>query len=1096
MKHAVFRFADWEINPATNSIGNGITKRQMEPRAMDVLVALCSRAGAVVSAEELLLQCWGSTLYGDNPVHKTITQLRSALGDNPKAPVFIETIRKRGYRTVAEVTYPSNQLTQPMAGSWLNRSPFRGLLPFVEEHAALFFGRSDAIFKVQQAVSAQIKSGRALTLVLGPSGSGKTSLVRAGLLPSLMRPQKHDNGHQVLSAITFDLAEMGSHPLFTALGSVLLDWQVNEANVFPGASGSSLGLRLEQDLTSLMLELQAALAHGATERIQPRFALFIDRFEALFVLPHISEPERHSFLRTLDALARSGQVIVVIACRNDFYPRLAEYPLLMEGKPQGAHFDLSPPSPAEIAQIIRMPVIAANLSFGVDAQSQTRLDDILCASAAASPDALPLLQYTLQELYRLRNADGELSFDALHRLGGVEGAIGQRAEEVVNALTQEQSASLPRVLSLLVALSDNEEVVTSRRAPWSALQSEAEHELVKALVETRLFVSELVGDEPGFGVAHEALLRRWPRVTAWIETHRNALRVRGRTALLTSRWVNEGRGGDLLLPRGKQLDEALGLLKMPAFSLSADEIALIHASLKKTKLRDRLRIGVMLAIVCLSLLAAGLGVSAVGAKQVAQQRRAEAENLMGFMLGDFVDKLRPIGKLDLLDTVSAKALQYLSASDAETLSSTSLTQRAKALQLIGEVNVERGSPKAANEALLAAHATLLRQNAIAPDEAEVLKNLGANSFWLGRIAMEQGDRDQAEMYFKQYQDYSDRLHALEPDNVDWWIEQSYAHSSLGSLALERGDARNAASEFLLSIELKTKATVSKPQDRTLAADLANGLSWLSSTKETLGELDAAMLLHKRELKILDGLHAAAPGDALWSNRLALALQGQARLELALGQDKSALDKLLAAQNLYRLALQQEPSNLGWQRNSALIKLEDLHIAARQAGTSNVLPQLQEIAKTARALVQHDAQNITWSRLEGEVQQHIAIALLALGRDQDARQQLMQSQTRLTQTLTRNPSNLVNRLALVNGWLVLADLEAKTNNRTAVDNACTQARELIANDAPQSSDYRLLDPWTRIHACLRNDAIFNAAKARLQQIGYREHGYIDYLSSHN
>ncbi|WP_211462322.1 nSTAND1 domain-containing NTPase [Collimonas silvisoli] len=1068
----------------------------MEPRAMDVLLALCSRAGTVVSAEELLQQCWGSTLYGDNPVHKTITQLRSVLGDNAKTPIYIETIRKRGYRTVADVTYASSQPAQPIAGSWLNQSPFRGLLPFVEEHASLFFGRSDAVFKLLQTVSARIKTGRALTLVLGPSGSGKTSLVRAGLLPSLMQPQKPDGGGVlVLSAITFDLAEMGNHPLFTALGSVLLDWQVNGTDVFPGASGSSLGLRLEQDLAAVTLELQHALAHDHAECNLLRLALFIDRFEALFALPHVSEQERHSFLRTLDALARSSHVVIVIACRNDFYPRLAEYPLLMEGKPLGGHFDLSPPSPAEIAQIIRMPVIAANLSFGVDVQSQTRLDDILCASAAASPDALPLLQYTLQELYRLRSVDGELSFDALHHLGGVEGAIGQRAEEVVNALSEEQRASLPRVLSLLVTLSENEEVVTSRRAPWSTLQSEAEHELVKVLVEARLFVSELVGDEPGFGVAHEALLRRWPRVMAWIETHRNALRVRGRTALLTTRWVNEGRTGDLLLPPGRQLDEARGLLKITAFSLSTDEIALIHASIKKTRLRERIRIGVMATIVSLSLLAAGLGISAIGAKQIAQQRRAEAEGLMGFMLGDFVDKLRPIGKLDLLDTVSAKALQYLSGSNAESLNPTSLTQRAKALQLIGEVNVERGNPKAASEALLAAHATLLRQNSIAPNEREVLKSLGANSFWLGRICMEQGDRDQAERYFKQYQDYSDRLHALEPDNVDWWVEQSYAHSSLGSLALERGDARSAVSEFLLSIDLKTKATAKKPQDRTLAADLANSLSWLGSTKETLGELDAAMKLYQRELEIVKRVHEAAPTDALWSNRLALALQGQARLELALGQDQVALDKYQAAQNLYHAALQQEPSNLGWQRNSALIKLEGLRIAARQTGTPDVLPQLQEIAKTAHSLVQHDSHNIVWSRLEGQVQQHIALALLDLGRNQEARLHLAQSQSRLTETLMRNPSNLVNRLALANGWLVLADIEAKANNKAAADDACQQARELIAKDAPQSSDYRLLDPLVRIHACFDNNAIFNAAKARLLQIGYRERGYLLYLSTH-
>lgn len=103
MKNDIFQFGKWQVSPRTNAIRDGDLRRALEPRAMDVLAALCNGAGAVLSAEQLLKQCWGNVVHGENSVHKAIAQLRRALGDNAVAPTYIETIRKRGYRTLAPV---------------------------------------------------------------------------------------------------------------------------------------------------------------------------------------------------------------------------------------------------------------------------------------------------------------------------------------------------------------------------------------------------------------------------------------------------------------------------------------------------------------------------------------------------------------------------------------------------------------------------------------------------------------------------------------------------------------------------------------------------------------------------------------------------------------------------------------------------------------------------------------------------------------------------------------------------------------------------------------------------------------------------------
>jgi DNA-binding winged helix-turn-helix (wHTH) protein/tetratricopeptide (TPR) repeat protein len=1087
MEYAAFRFADWEVDPTTNSLFREGERRQMEPRAMDVLVALCRRANTIVSSEELLEQCWGTNQQGDNPVHKTIAQLRSLLGDNIKSPVYIETIRKRGYRTIGAVVLDHPKLAE----SAREGSPFRGLQSFGEEDSPVFFGRSAAIAQLLDTVSAQSGAGR-MTLVLGPSGSGKTSLVRAGLLPALL--QGRHKTMRALSATAFDLAELGEHPLLTALGGVLLDWQIGDTCVFTGESSVSLGERLAQDFDWVLAELQAAI--GEQPQDGNCVALFIDRFETLYASPHIAQAERQAFLGVLDALARSRCVVVVLACRNDFYPHIASDAVLMASKPHGGHFDVAPPSQAEMAQIIRLPAQAAGLRFGIDPQSNARLDDVLCACAAAARDALPLLQHMLHELYRLRTADGELSFEAFQRLGGMEGAIGKRAEEVVGALNEAQRASLPRLLSMLVALSDRDDAVTSRRVPWSALRSQSERELVTALVDARLFVTELVGDQPGFGVAHEALLRHWPRVTEWINEHRNALRVRARLQAQASRWSSEGRSNDLLLPMGKQLDEAVQLLGAETLSLSADEIALIKASQRRATWRGRLRIGTLSAIVALSLLVAGLGLAAMSAKKAAQQRRAEAEGLMGFMLGDFADKLRPLGRLDLLDSVSAKALEYLSASDSDDLTGTSLTQRAKALQVLAEVRVARGKPDAALEALTAARTLLLRQLASGQDEWEVVKNLGANAFWQGQIHLNQSRWDQAQQAFEQYRQYSDRMYQIDPDNVEAWIEQSYAHTNLGQLALKRGDVSAAAARFASSIALKERATAKKPRDRKLIGELANSVSWLGNAREAMGRLDEAMGLYARELALVEQLHQAVPDDTKWTRQMALALQRRSKLRAVLGQDREALSDLEHAVPLLQGIVANEPNNRVWQGNLAAARLERLRILLGVRGAAPVLPDLLALHNEVEALTALDSKTRDWTRLAGLTKQTIGIALLQLGRNADARTWLDKSVVQLEGLYLVNRADKNVTISLARALIAQAEAQERTGKRENASLPCGKAAGLVSRSAGLQDDYRMLDPWARSQVCLGNVVAAKAAMAQLSRIGYQEASYLDYINNHN
>jgi DNA-binding winged helix-turn-helix (wHTH) protein/tetratricopeptide (TPR) repeat protein len=1077
-----FQFGEWLVDPLGNTIEAADDKRQMEPRTMAVLVALCGARGDLLSADELLTRCWGSTLSGDSPLHKNIAQLRRLLGDSASAPRYIETVRMRGYRTVAALDFSIVETGSRQ--HWHAGSPFRGLLAFDADYADVFFGRDDAIRQLVDAATAQVASGLALLLVLGPSGSGKTSIVQAGLLPALARMPR-DAALRLQGSTTFDLFDQGEQTLFTALGGALLDLQWEDKWAFAGDNAVSLGLRLVDDCAGVAAELVAMQAQPGM-----RFGIFIDRFEALFNTGRIDEAARTAFMATLDELARSGAVLLVIACRNDFYPSIAAYPLLLDSKRHGGHADLAPPTFADIAQMIRRPAAAAQLTFGADPANGARLDDVLCASAAGRPDALPLLQYCLQELYRLRTDDGELGFAAFHQLGDLEGAIGQRAEQVVLALADDQRAALDHIMSLVIILSNDGDSVSSRRVPWTALRDDAARQAVTQLIDARLFVSDLVGGAPVFGIAHDAILRRWPRMTGWIAAHRIALGVRSRLAQHAARWADEGRSADLLLPGGKPLDEALALKDASAWSLSDDEEELIAASRRRVRQRARGRMAALVLVVALALLAAGLGISAQLAKRAEQQRRAEAESLMDFMLGDFADKLRPLGRLDLLESVSGKALEYLSGSDGSDLSSAALTLRAKGLQTISEVSRARGDTRQALEALERARAILNRQLKRTPGDVQVLKNLGANSYWMARIFKDKGNFNAARDAARDYLKYAGQMIQAEPDNPEWWIEQSYAHNNLGSLALSNGQAAEAVPQFAASIALKERALSRMPQSSSMAAELADSYSWLASARESLGELAAAEKLYGQGMRMVLALRSRYPRDSMWIYYEVHALQRRAQINMALGRDDSALDDYNAALRLFTPIVEQDQKNRHWQIELAGVRQARLRVLARISGDVRVVASLNSVQQTFAQLLALDPKNMAWSRRTAEAGVRLAAALPPGSAAQ--RQVLEPALASLQALYASNPSDLNVRLVLVEGLLLSSRMQQVTN-KTASLLSCRQAYVIISHDGLKTKDYRILDPWVQINVCLQNSELAQAAMKRLGEIGYRDTQYLRLIS---
>lgn len=1079
-----FRFGDWQVDVEGNTLSDGATRIPLEPRAMEVLRYLCRHPGAVIPAEELLQACWGSAEFGDNPVHKAITQLRRALGDSSTDPRYIETIRKRGYRAIAQVI--EAEADEQVA--WTNGSPFRGLEPFQENHAAIFFGRVEATARLKELVEKQTLAGQAMALVLGPSGSGKTSLVRAGLMPQLMHFAADEHSPVSLDCTLYlDCADFGEISIFHALAAVLIDAEIGNSPLFLGESASSLGEKLEYaDLNNILPSL--------SNHKRPSVGIFVDRLEAIFLAKGIDENIRSRFISVLEVLSTTKNIVVIMACRNDFYPDIIALPQLAALKSRGGHFDLTAPDGADIAQIVRLPAKAAQLSYEIDPTNGASLDDVLCDAARGSPDTLPLLQYCLNELYRQRTEGGTLRFDVFRQLGGIEGAIGIRAEQIITSLTPGQAAALPQILSLLVKIGDEQTVVTARSVAWSMLRNEEERDLVKAMVEARLFVSELAGEVPSFGVAHEALLRRWPRVVEWIHNHKDTLQLRTRLVGQAERWIAKGRPKDLLLPKGSQINQAILLIKKQSFLLSEHQKEFIHTSASRAKLSDRLKITVLAILASLSLLVGVLGLKARAAQHEAELHKNEAENLLVFMLGEFVDKLRPLGRLDMLDSISSRALSYLSKNSSSAANQIELSQRAKALHVIAEVNIARSKIPEAIEALMASRKILLHQLSNNPSDKNLPKDLGANSFWLGKIYFERKDFPNAISYFSEYKLYSEKLISVNPDNTDGYIELSYATNSLGSTFLQINDFQNASINFETSMKLKSEALKKNPGDDTLIIAYANSLSWLASTKARLGLLQEAINLYEKEENLLRPFQSKKSSNTLAIQRLAFALTNQAEIYLAIGNQNKAKDFFGESKSLLKTLTLIDSTNRAWQANYFATWLSLERASMHQASLGkletaktlyNNLEALSQLDPKKEELIRHSTKSLT----------HKANINLALNKIDDAENDISQAIEKLNKI--NKPARGDARILAIQAEALLlkAEIQRAARQHKEYQNSCKAVQAILTPTIETTTDYFLLAPFVRSHACTGTIEKAKSQQMKLERISYREPSYFNYISTH-
>ncbi|MFI6239593.1 hypothetical protein ACIBEF_06915 [Micromonospora sp. NPDC050795] len=427
------------------------------------------------------------------------------------------------------------------------RCPYQGLTAFQPEQAELFFGRTELVERLLARADQ-----RCLTAVVGASGSGKSSLLRAGLLGAITADRGLAQRWQTM------LLTPTEHPL-EALAA--------EIAKLTGQDAPEIRKELAADAAALDIAVRSALAGGPP---QTRALLVVDQFEEVFTLCP-DKAERRRFIEALLDAAQGAdrRTTVVLGVRADFLAHLMQYPDLAVALEDEAHLLVRPVSATDLREIITRP--AAQVGMGVEAD----LVSTVLADAADEPGALPLVSHALLETWQRRSGE-TLTLSAYQASGGVRGAIAQTAERAYGDFGAVERRAARRVFLRLTALGDGTED-TRRPIMRTELDGIAD-EAVTARVLDQLAESRLVVMGDGtVEVAHEALIRAWPRLHRWLTDDRANLLIHRRLTEAAHTWATLDRDTGALY-RGTQLLGAQALTEDRPEELNELESSFLHSS--------------------------------------------------------------------------------------------------------------------------------------------------------------------------------------------------------------------------------------------------------------------------------------------------------------------------------------------------------------------------------------------------------------------------------------------------------------------------------------------------------------------------------------
>lgn len=420
-----------------------------------------------------------------------------------------------------------------------------------------------------------------------------------------------------------------------------------------------------------------------------------------------------------------------------------------------------------------------------------------------------------------------------------------------------------------------------------------------------------------------------------------------------------------LRPKGD--GKRLGLLKLISGIAGLGLDDLVQRDLKRARHRV-MAVTVSAATIVLSM--GGLSWLALDASRVAETRKGQAENLIEYMIGDLKDKLEPVGRVDVLDGVAGKVIDYYNSYEPHEIDCKAQSRRAHALHVAAEVSLSTDNMEEFSRHADEAYAVTEASLKICKNKESHLFDHGQSAFWKGYVEILQNNAPESHVFLKEYRDVASALTLLAPANEKYQLELGSANLNLGAQYYVEDNWDAALTSFEAAESIYHPLHQSAPHDLEIIKLYAGVIGWKARIYWQQKESEKAKQLVRDQISLQTAAMATHENKD-WN---LIPIVGEnyrtlARYEYLTKDYDTGLKEALMAEKTLVQVTQHDENNIEWQKELAYSQIIMLHILRFQNNNTEYQNVRRRLDRTLKAF--QDTPHITeasmtdWLRLNSK-----------------------------------------------------------------------------------------------------------------------------------
>ena len=532
--------------------------------------------------------------------------------------------------------------------------------------------------------------------------------------------------------------------------------------------------------------------------------------------------------------------------------------------------------------------------------------------------------------------------------------------------------------------------------------------------------------------------------------------------------------------------------------LIAGMLELAYDKLKqREQQRRQRRMAVITALaVVITAVTTSLAVVAIRAQRIAEHERSQAEGLIGFMLGHLHTKLEAANRLDILDDVAGKAMDYFGSLDESEVTDDSLAQRAKALQLIGRVREEQGKLDDANHAFNDASQLMKQLVARQPHNAEWQIALADSYSWLGMVAWDRGDMPSALSQFRMAAPLVEGVVKAHPENLDWFKHLGWLHNNIGHVLEANGQLTEARKEYGVVLDIYRTLVQSVPTDRRYRSELGHAYGNLAGITYALGALPDALDNASQALAVWQSLAQQDPTDMSVQMYLARAIVMQGKVLQTRGDAAGATAAFETALGIGKRLLAANPTSTESISDVASYSRALAQQLRLNGDVARAKQLLHDAGTYYSQLASKDPDEPAWQTNLAATDMESARLAWQIGQLDVAKASAAAAQSLLMAVLKKHADYVRAQPLLAESRVLLGQLQAASGDMSVASQSWEAALQTLGPTTGSAADPQpaLLEPRAEALCLLGKTAESDPVTATLAALGDHDAQYLQTLAA--